>query len=155
MKTEKTIEPSLFDLLEDIAVLLGPDSPEKNQTLKMHEVGTKLRTFLTNFLLQFFKNGYGLDVKGITDTDLKIIKKHFRFKFSSPKNMIKTFERTINIIDNIFDAVYHDPPKEKDIIMVYEEWIPKVLKRFRDEGKEIQNFQQVVNRIKILKLMNT
>ena len=154
MKTESTIEPSLFDLLEEVALLLGPDSPEKNETLRMHNVVQKLRIFLKEFLLQFFRNGYGLDIKGVNDTDLKKIKKHFRFKFNSPKIMIQIFEKTIETINRLLIAIYHDPPKEQDIIDLYEEWIPKVLKGFQEEGKEIQNFQLVVDRINTLKLMN-
>lgn len=149
MTTETTIECSLFDLLDEVGSLLKTDPPEEKRVLTMHKIENNLETFIENFLLQFFRNGYGIDIEGVNKSSLDQIKRHFTLRFwhASPRFMIQIFEEAVNALEDIEVAVYLNPPKEEDLVNAYRIFIPRMLNTFKKEGEKIQNFGKVSIRI--------
>lgn len=167
MPIEKTIEPHLFDLLDEVACLLSNSSLDEEdeddedlriqkEILRIHKIENRLEDFIENFLLQFFRNSYGLNIDGVNYSSLTKIKRHFRLRFwSSPKEMVKIFEKAIEVKEDIAVAVYLSPPREKDLVDAYNKFTREMLNAFKKEGREIENYNNVVIRInRTLELMS-
>lgn len=157
MATERTIDLSLFELLDAVASLLKIDTSEEDENtarqkavLRLHKIEDCIETFIESFLLQFFTYGYGLEIDGLNSSSLEEIEKYFKVRklFSEyPEAMIQVFKEAIEIKEDLEVAVYLTPPKEGDIIRAYKKFIPRMLKCFKKEGRKIENFLKVVAEI--------
>jgi len=138
-----TIEISLFALLDEVSELLENidklEEPEQ-RTLNFHKIQDNIESFVDNFFLQLFKNGFGLDLDGINVETLSKIEEHFsgHSEKETPINIIDSFGDVADMLEDIEDAVYMDPPIEGDLYDAYLNFLPVLFDDFKKDEAALQ-----------------
>lgn len=148
------IEVSLFKLLDEVSEILETNKnveDEEEIVLNLHNVETKIETFLENFFLQFFKNGFELDIEGINEEAISQIESHFsNFRNKvSPKNIIDSFKDAVEILRDIETAVYLDPPREEPLYEAYLTFLPKLFESFKNDEAILKDRIENYGKIKV------
>jgi len=139
----------MFDLLDEIPSLEKKMNDLKlrraERVLNAHKLEYCLIEFIENFFLQLFGNGYGIKIDGVNTSSFDLIKK--KMDTNTNKKMIDIFERAITSKRKLQIAVYSSPPRRAILMEAYRNFIPEILLTFKEDGKQMQGYDQLVERI--------
>jgi hypothetical protein len=138
------IEISLFKLLDEVSEILKASEnveDDDERVLIFHKIENNLETFLENFFLQLFNNGFELEIEGITEEALSEVESHFSdFKKTEiPQSVIDSFAEAIEILIDIETAVYLDPPRHGDLYEAYLTFLPELFESYRKDEAVLRN----------------
>jgi len=148
------IEISLFNLLDEVSQILKANKNVEDAdelVLNFHKIENNIETFLENFFLQFFSNGFELEIEGITEEALSQIESHFSDfrKTEIPKNVIDSFKDAIDILIDIETAVYLDPPRDEDLYEAYLTFLPKLFESYKKDEAVLRDRIENYGAIKV------
>jgi len=138
MSKANIIDLSLFDLLTETKNLFKGDGD--GFALRMYKIDRNIVEFIQNFLIGFFRNGYGVKIDGVNIQAGIDIYNYFLFKSNKPAAMISLFHEAIQTIASTKDATYASSISsinEKELRKAFDEFIPKLLKSANDEFKKL------------------
>ena len=147
----QTIECRVFDDLDEACEVYRANTTFPMEFKVAYEIRCKVENFIEQFLMQFFRNGYGLNIDGINEVALNDIKKHFHYRRTKPERMIGIFESSLPQMSEI-DTVTYTPTQETACVLSFamKDFINSMLQAFIQEDDRILNATEVKARINIV-----
>lgn len=151
-----TLEPGLLKLLEDsendLRKLIADqdfDDDEEYSTA-VSSVYENLDTFIKNFFVQVFTNGFGFPVNGVNRSTLLALESRFAQSTGAPRGLIDAYRECVVMKMDMKQDVYSGP--HEFITDAYCNFLPRLFHSFREECEDrVTNYSEVIERITLLR----
>jgi hypothetical protein len=103
----------------------------------MNKIDVSLVEFIQTFFIDFFRNGYKVEIEGVTRTDVDLVIEAFKSVPNKPQSIINLYEEAFRSIVTIKNATYHYPPKGDKLREVFDKFVPELLKSAIEEFNKL------------------
>jgi hypothetical protein len=150
MQSKNGIESSLFDWLDRSCDRILSKDPNDQTVAAYDDMTNMITAFLKNFFIQYFGEGYGIQIDGISGISLAKVKNHFgarKLWVKAPQQMISAFDESARQIVTLEEATYSYPPNRQKVVSVLTGYVPMLLNAFSVEHEKIKNSDVVMQRV--------